>query len=156
MKDFDYEVLQRKRLASQARYRKNGSKSKKCSLPSDGMSHKQWKERNGEVMEYNLSKPMSWKAFTKMPLDLQRKYLENLRDKYEVTATAVAEQLFDIQATSFWAYRKRHDMLDIFPRNGGKHASELFDTFLNPELAVQEVADEPCLPVQEEPCKECR
>ena len=34
MNDFDFDCLQKKRLAQQAKYRKRGSKSKKCT-PSD-------------------------------------------------------------------------------------------------------------------------
>lgn len=130
MNDFDYEVLQRKRLAQQAKYRRNGSKSKKCSLLSDGMTHKQWKERNGEIMTYNLHDPMEWKSFKKMPIDVQKLYLENLRDNYRSTAKAVAEQLFKITPTAFSAYLRKHD-ISVFPRNGGKSSPTAIDEFLN-------------------------
>lgn len=48
MNDFDYEVMQRKRLARQAFHRKSGSKSKKCPMSTDHMTRKQWLERCGE------------------------------------------------------------------------------------------------------------
>ena len=35
MNDFDFENMQKKRIAQGARHRVCGSKSKKCSLPSD-------------------------------------------------------------------------------------------------------------------------
>ena len=41
MRDFDYEVLQRKRIAQQAKHKKKGSKTCKCSLPSDYLTAKQ-------------------------------------------------------------------------------------------------------------------
>ena len=44
MSDFEYDCWQRKRIAQQAKYRKCGSKSKKCSMSTDHMTQKQWKE----------------------------------------------------------------------------------------------------------------
>jgi len=44
MNDFDYEVMQRKRLARQASHKKCGSKSKKCPMSTDHMTRKQWLE----------------------------------------------------------------------------------------------------------------
>ena len=96
MKDFDYEVLQRKRIAQQAKYRKNGSRSKKCSLPSDGMSHREWKERNGEVVEYNLNKPMSYERFKLLPKDVQHQYIRGLQERFGVAVAVIATELFGI------------------------------------------------------------
>lgn len=105
MNDFDYDVLQRKRLAQQAKYRKNGSKSRKCSLPSDGMTQKQWKERNGEVMTYNLNRlnrPMKWAEFKQLPKDLQVAYISKLRKDYGASTNAIAAML----GVSSCAFRK--------------------------------------------------
>ena len=90
MNDFDYDVYLKKRVARGYRNKKNGSKSKRCSLTSDGMTQKQWKEKNGVIMSYNLSSPMSWDQFKAMPDDLQREYITSLRDKYSTTATDLA------------------------------------------------------------------
>lgn len=56
MNDFDYDCLQKKRLARQARYRKCGSKSRKCPLPTDNMTQEEWKERCGEVLTIKLNR----------------------------------------------------------------------------------------------------
>lgn len=90
MTDFDYEVLCRKRLARQAQYVKRGSKSKKCDLPSDRLTHAQWKKRNGEVMEFNLKAPMDWSEFKRMPPDLQGEYIKRLHVEFGVNATNLA------------------------------------------------------------------
>lgn len=90
MTDFDYDVYLKKRLARGYRNKKNGSKSKRCSLGSDNMTQKQWKERNGEVMSYSLNSPMSWDQFKMMPQDLKSAYITKLKDKYSVTATDLA------------------------------------------------------------------
>ena len=71
MNDFDYEVLQKKRLARQAFHKKGGSKSRKCPMSTDRMTRKQWIERCGEVVTYELGKPMGWEAFKQMPVALQ-------------------------------------------------------------------------------------
>ena len=90
MTDFEYDVLERKRLAGQARHRKRGSKSKKCPLSTDRMTEKQWKERCGPVQTYNLKKPMAMSDFKQMPEDLQKKYLEYVMETYGANATDLA------------------------------------------------------------------
>lgn len=87
MNDFDYDVMQKKRIAHQARYRKCGSKSKKCSLGSDHMTRKQWERKCGEVMTYQLNRPMTWTDFKAQPIHIQQLYLENIIQTYGVTAT---------------------------------------------------------------------
>ena len=71
MNAFDSEVRERKRLVSSARHKKNGSKSKRCSLPSDHLTERQWKARCGEIMEYKLSSPVPWAEFKRYPRDIQ-------------------------------------------------------------------------------------
>lgn len=78
MNDFDYDVYQKKRIATGDRHRKRGSKSKYCGLPSDHMTQAQWKKKNGEVKVMNLSAPMSWTQFKAMPNDLQKEYIQKL------------------------------------------------------------------------------
>ena len=60
MNDFDYDALQKKRIASGAFHMKRGSRSKRCSLPSDNLTPAQLKRRNGPVSTYKLDQPMSW------------------------------------------------------------------------------------------------
>ena len=91
MNDFDFDCMQKKRLASQARHRKNGSKSKKCSLPSDRLTHRHWKERCGAVVSYNFGSPMNWEDFKQMPERIQAEYITNLQKKYFATATDLAK-----------------------------------------------------------------
>lgn len=110
MNEFDYEVMQRKRTANSARHRKNGSKSKKCSLPSDGMSQKEWKERNGEVMSYNLTKPMSYEKWKSLPRDIQQLYICTLQDLYDASVNGIAK-MFGITSGALWGYVKRHGIV---------------------------------------------
>lgn len=74
---FKQTEIERKRSGRGAYAKKGGSRSRKCSLPSDKLTAKQRKELNGKMMTYNLSKPMNWIQFLQMPVDLQRQYIEN-------------------------------------------------------------------------------
>lgn len=78
MNDFDYDVMIKKRIANSARNRKRGSKSKKCPMSTDHMTHKQWLERCGKTVTYNFSKPMAWQDFCDLPIHIQKEYLLNL------------------------------------------------------------------------------
>ena len=53
---FVQDSKEKKAIGRGARHRVRGSKSKRCSLPSDGMTHAQWKRSNGPVITYNLTK----------------------------------------------------------------------------------------------------
>ena len=90
MNDFDYDVMQKKRIARGAAARKIGSKSRKCTLPSDYLTAAQKKARNGKMSTYNLNRPMSFAEFRAMPEDLQHEYATKLRDKYHASLAVVA------------------------------------------------------------------
>lgn len=85
MNDFDYDSMQKKRIARGAMHMKRGSKSKKCSLPSDNLTPAQLRRLNGPVSTYKLDEPMNWESFKAMPEDLQKQYIRNLQDTYQAT-----------------------------------------------------------------------
>ena len=113
MSDFEFEVFERRRLARQAKYKKNGSKSKKCPLSTDGMTERQWKERNGPVMTYNLGKPMKWLEFKQMPIDRQKEYLHKLISTYHVNSTNLGD-MFGVQSSTVRKYLAREEINIIF------------------------------------------
>lgn len=90
MNDFDFDVMTKKRIARGASARKCGSKSRRCTLPSDYLTDAQKKARNGKMSTYNLSKPMTYEQFNLMPRDLQREYLLKLRNDMHASARAIA------------------------------------------------------------------
>lgn len=49
MSDFEYDCWQRKRIAQQAKYRKCGSKSKKCSMSTDHMTQNNGRKGMGKL-----------------------------------------------------------------------------------------------------------
>ena len=93
MHDFDFDIMEKKRIAQGARARKCGSRSRKCTLPSDYLTAAQKKGLNGKVSTYNLSGPMTYSKFRVMPDDLQKEYLLKLRNEMGATLTAMGKMM---------------------------------------------------------------
>ena len=109
-KDFYKEISEQKRIARGAIHRKGGSKSKKCSMSTDYMTQKQWKERNGPVMSYAMNEPIAWESFKQMPKDLQEQYVKNLVEKYGATYTNLSE-LFEVSVTTIRKYFEKQEII---------------------------------------------
>ena len=115
MNAFDYDVMQKKRIAHGAFHKKRGSKSTKCGLPSDYMTQAEWKRRNGPVSTFKLDAPMKWDEFNTMPVDLKVKYLNHLYEQYGATAEMMAE-MFGISPVTVGKWRRA---LNVGPGKGG-------------------------------------
>lgn len=85
MTDFDYDVMQKKRTATGAFHRKGGSKSRKCSLPSDNLTEAQRRKLNGPVVTVKLGAPMKWDEFKVLSDSMKKSYLMNLHECYHPT-----------------------------------------------------------------------
>lgn len=132
MTDFDYDCLKKKRLAGQAKYRKRGSKSKKCSLPSDRLTPKQWKERCGPVVSFNFNKPMTWDNFKKLSANVQTEYITDLQKKYGVTAVDLGD-MFGVRALTVRKHVDANKLNVAFPRGHAMSAARraAWNEFLN-------------------------
>ena len=93
MNDFDYDVRQKKQLVASARHRVNGSKSRRCSLPSDNLTPRQLAKLSGPCVSVKMNAPTTWKEFKPLPDNLKREYLVGLRDRYGVSQTEIAKML---------------------------------------------------------------
>ena len=150
MNDFDYDVLQKKRTAAGARHMKRGSRSKRCSLPSDNLTPAQLKRRNGPVSTYKLDEPMRWDDFKSMPVDLQKKYLTNLVETYGATNEMLGD-MFYVHPTHVGAIKKARGVVSHNPRRliGEKNAirDQMWAAFCNGVVgggdAVKETPKEP-------------
>lgn len=91
MNDFDYECMQKKRIARGA-FAHISWKRGGCTLPSDLLTAKQRKEKNGEVKSYNISRPMPWCEFKQMPDDLKREFYRNMQS-FGGSAKWLAEEM---------------------------------------------------------------
>ena len=106
MHDFDYDAMQKKRIARGASHMRRGSKSKKCTLPSDYLTAAQKRRLNGPVSTYKLDEPMNWESFKAMPEDLQKKYILNLQETYQANDKMIAK-LFGKSDVTVGEHRKR-------------------------------------------------
>lgn len=133
--------LERKKIANGVYSRKRGSRSKKCTLPSDSLTAGQLKKRNGEVMQYNLNKPMSWHTFKSMPEDLQREYIVKCREKYGAKGKDLAE-MFGMSKNGFsLAMVKLFDGNSPFKGTTPKVRTTLWDDFLRSDTSASEEAE---------------
>ena len=150
MNDFDYDVLQKKRTAAGARHMKRGSRSKRCSLPSDHLTPAQLKRRNGPVSTYKLDAPMRWDDFKAMPVDLQKQYLTNLVEAYAATNEMLGD-MFYVHPTHVGAVKKALGVVSHNPHRliGEKKAirDQMWAAFCNGVVgggdAVKETPREP-------------
>ena len=150
MNDFDYDVLQKKRTAAGARHMKRGSRSKRCSLPSDNLTPAQLKRRNGPVSTYKLDEPMRWDDFKAMPVDLQKKYLTNLVETYGATNEMLGD-MFYVHPTHVGAVKKALGVISNNPRHLSKEKKtirdQMWEAFCNGVVgggnAVKETHREP-------------
>lgn len=91
MNDFDYDCMQKKRIARGA-FAHISWKRGGCTLPSDLLTAKQRKEKSGEVKSYNISRPMPWREFKQMPDDLKREFYRNMQS-FGGSAKWLAEEM---------------------------------------------------------------
>ena len=127
MNDFDYDALQKKRIAAGARHMKRGSRSKRCSLPSDNLTPAQLKRRNGPVLTYNLNAPMDWGTYKLLTLDMKKQYLSNLIE-HRIPNSWIAD-LFRVSEATVSAERKRLGCKRLPPRLSNEERDQRWDWF---------------------------
>ena len=160
---FNQTSWERKRVGRGVFSQKKGSRSRKCSLTSDYLTAKQKKELNGEMISYNLERPMTWTEFKFLPVAIQEKYIINMRDKYKGRMSDIAEMMGTMSNT-LETHMKKMGYRDkcYFGRGGKPYPSEEWTNFLKEhgkvpytcealEVQKPEVAEE--APVVEEPKK---
>ena len=118
------EVKERNAMKSGAFHKKNGSKSKKCTLPSDNLTPAQRKKLNGPVRGWNVKKPMSWDDFKKMPIDLQNEHIAFLQETFPgLSMAAISSRVFGQFVTTVRNYALRHGV-NFQSGKGGPRISE--------------------------------
>lgn len=155
MSDAEYLFNERmyggKRIARGAFSKKGGSRSKRCSLPSDKLTPKQLKERNGKVISYNLNKPMSWKTFKSLDDETQSQYIYTLAHKYHARSMDVAE-MFGLNPSYFSTYITGKSYgKGMFPRTSRSIPHSAWVEFLSPDEPVSEPIPEPAKEKNDDP-----
>ena len=155
MNDFDFDVMQKKRIANNAARMKRGSKSKKCSLPSDHLTPAQWKRRNGPVSTYSLNQPMSWETFKSLPTDIQQSYIDILQSRFNVTTSTISKELFGKTGPAMKALIEKNGLkyIQMKGKNMSSEEREAWEHWLNPEKCEEshENVMEKCEMLPEEP-----
>ena len=106
---FKEDVREKKSLVASSRHRKCGSKSKKCSMPSDYLTARQKKKLNGEVKVYKMNVPMTWDDFKAMPIPQQSEYLNTIINKYHANGAALS-MMFNVSAGAIRLHCARHSL----------------------------------------------
>lgn len=119
---FTQDVKERGKMKTGALHKKNGSKSKKCTLPSDYLTPAKQKKLNGECYSIKMDEPFrNWHGFRKLPESMQNAYLNHLIDKYRARGCDLA-QMFGIATNNMFNYCYRMNPPVKFPYRGkGKH-----------------------------------
>ena len=94
MKDETYvyihDVKDKKFTARSAnKKRTHNGKGGRVRFPSDNLSKKELQKMNGECKSFKLNSPMTWNEFMSMPDDIKITYIKLLREKFDVTDTAL-------------------------------------------------------------------
>lgn len=149
MNDFEKEVREKKSIASGARHRVNGSKSKRCTLPSDYLTPAQIRELNGKMESMNVNKPITWAELAALPPSMAKEYCKTLHRVHKATIRGAARML-GIAHMSYRAFLERIGA-DI-PRTHGhprKQDVETFEWFCGNALDEEAAANEPPAPAKE-------
>ena len=77
------EQAEQKRIARGSRCKKNGSKSKHCSLPSDNLSRKEKAALSGPVTIYDGT-IVPWETFVSMPMDEKIAFISRMQYLYKM------------------------------------------------------------------------
>ena len=159
MNDFEFDCLQKKRLAQQAKYRKRGSKSKKCPMSTDHMTKKQWIERCGKIVTIKMDSPVSWASFKELSKQTQEEYLKNLMEKYHINASSLAE-MFHITPITVRRHIATQGLAVSFPVGHSMNAEDrrAWEPFLSGDAVEQsenEVSAENEETCDEEPMSMC-
>lgn len=116
------DVKERNSMKSGAFHRVNGSKSKKCTLPSDNLTPAQKRKLNGPVREWRVMEPMSWKDFKQMPLDLQQEHLHYIQNRFRIGPSQISALVFGMSDSAVYFYAQKKGLHYVTYK--GTHLSE--------------------------------
>jgi hypothetical protein len=116
MSDEEYvyrkDIAEKKKIGYGAKHKKNGSKSKKCTMPSDYLTRKEKLAMNSEPVKWCLNDFYTYNDFKKMPSDIQVMYLQGITDKYKVGHTTIGTVLFGLSPNALDSYLIGHKIKD--------------------------------------------
>jgi len=93
------DIKEKKAAARGTFARKRGSKSKRCSLPSDNLTPAQLKRRNSQVSTVKLNQPVTYAELQTLTPSLKFLYLDNLIRHYKARRVDIVAMLGIAQNT---------------------------------------------------------
>lgn len=114
----------------------------KVKMPSDYLTKKEREAMNGELITYQINKPMSWAQFKKMPDDIKREYINSIIHKYDPQQAAVAA-MFGVTPRTLYVLCEE---LGIRFKRGGRQRENRNDAFwawVNGPVKVEATPKEP-------------
>ena len=86
-------VKDRRSAATGAYHKVSGSKSKRCTLPSDHLTPAQKRKLNGPAHALNLNRPATYEELTKVSTSLQFLYLDHLINEFKARRVDLIDML---------------------------------------------------------------
>ena len=130
---------ERKSAATGARAKKGGSRSKRCTLPSDHLTPAQKRKLNGQPEAINLNRPMTFTELKQISPTLQFLYLDHLVNVHKARRVDLVEMLGIAPMTMQRLIKALPGKLDFMGRR--KHQAPEWTAFL--ERAALEAAQAP-------------
>lgn len=153
MNDFDFDVLQKKRIARNAKYQKKGSRSKGCKLPGDYLTKAEKAKLSKTLVSFSLHDPITPAQFKLCSTPLKREWLEWVCGEFNAGATAISQDLWGMHRTYLTNYLKNYEptLNDIFAHHRRRQSKAERERWLawcaggagTEEPAVEQVPPEP-------------
>ena len=112
---FSQDERDRKSLARQSRYKKNGSRTNYVRLPQTYMTEREIRKMHGEIVTVSFGKRYTKEEFLKFDNEMRKLYIQNLIDKYNPRRKDIAKML----GLSYGGFV--HMCRDLFPANPFKN-----------------------------------
>lgn len=138
MNDFEYDCLEKKRIARSAKNHVNARRGK-CKLPHEYKTAKELRAMNGEVKTYNIREPLVKSQFLALPTDLAKEYLLWLQSEFKATDGQIGEML-GLSPAGAALYRKQLGITSLGRGNQNRRNEaqiKKWESFLHPEVATE-------------------
>ena len=129
MNDFDYDCLQKKRLARNAYARKGTKNRKGYRLPHENLTKKEREALNGEVKTVGFNDKISWEFFKALPKDLQEEYIQKQIDRFGVSTHTISTNLFGLSRYGLDSHIERYGLNVRGPGKGARMTKGMRDSW---------------------------
>ena len=145
MNDFDYDVMQKKRIARGAFSRKGTVNQKGCRLPHENLTKKEREALNGEVKTVGFNDKITWDFFKTLPVDLQEEYLDHQVKRFGVGMSRISVDLFGLTPQALRNHIARHGLNVMGPGKGKmpKAAWKSWNRWINSGATNAPIDDDP-------------